>query len=143
MFDLNWGLERMQGGPNSCSLPCKATSFWNGQQGPAAHGLQPRALLQTRSGLHVVLNTVKFCFVLLLLLFFSSGGSPPRPPPPPHPQLRDRDVQLVFVQALYNADSKVSFAIKGHAWALWPETFGYMAAAETPGGRCTGSPGVK
>lgn len=49
--------------------------------------------------------------------------------------------KLVFDQALYNADSKVSFAIKGHAWALWPETFGYMTAARALCRRCARSPG--
>lgn len=35
------------------------------------------------------------------------------------------------VDALCNEAFKVSFAIKGHeAWALWPETFGFIKAAQ-------------
>lgn len=37
---------------------------------------------------------------------------------------------LCWLTVLYNAAFKVSFAIKGHAYALWPETFAYMKAAQ-------------
>lgn len=100
----------MKGGPNSCPLPCKLLSGTGRVR--RRTDFSPERRYRTRSEPHFALNAVKFCFVLFFFLCWKFFFSPP--------QLRDRDVQLVFGQALYNADSKVSFAIKGHAWALWP-----------------------